>query len=416
MKRTLSILLTLVLLCACFGTAFADGEKHITVSFWGNDAEAASKIALMEQIEQKFGVKVDYWYCGGGDYPNKLTTAMAGGEVPDIIAMANDVFYPFKDSGYIEDLKPYLEKDGLLHGTWADSALDIYTYGDAIYGLPTTMSNWVMVYNKDLFDAAGLAYPTNDWTEDELMADVRALTSGEGANKVFGFNWDWGFDEESRVLLGSGCYDVDTMTMNVADNASFKHTMELLKTMFDEGLMTYATGTDASFVTGNVGISMAYIQSVITDGDGSYYGQIGNNFAWDIVCLPTNTEFGKWQSTARTNSYMMSSKAEDKELVWEILKFMTSDKEIALSTAKANGIPTLISAMEDGSYVAEVVQGKNVEAYSKQLEASVNFQGAGVWADINSEISNNIQLYMYGDISLEEAIEEMDVYGAAALN
>ena len=69
---------------------------------------------------------------------------------------------------------------------------DRITVDGDFYALPFIQSFWVVFYNKDLFDAAGVEYPTNDMTLEEYDALARQLTSGEGAEKVYGchyHNW-----------------------------------------------------------------------------------------------------------------------------------------------------------------------------------------------------------------------------------
>ena len=56
-----------------------------------------------------------------------------------------------------------------------ETALNAFNVGGKQYGLPGNFSNVVLVYNKDLFDQAGLDYPTNDWTQDDVQAAAEAI-------------------------------------------------------------------------------------------------------------------------------------------------------------------------------------------------------------------------------------------------
>ena len=63
-----------------------------------------------------------------------------------------------------------------------------------------------MYYNKDIFDAAGVEYPSNDWTWSDFEKMATELTSGEGANKIYGAHlhtWqamvqNWGVQDGER--------------------------------------------------------------------------------------------------------------------------------------------------------------------------------------------------------------------------
>ena len=56
-----------------------------------------------------------------------------------------------------------------------ETALSAFNVDGKQYGLPGNFSNVVLVYNKDLFDQAGIDYPTADWTQDH---DAQTAAAG----------------------------------------------------------------------------------------------------------------------------------------------------------------------------------------------------------------------------------------------
>ena len=46
--------------------------------------------------------------------------------------------------------------------------------------MPFRSDFWVLYYNKDLFDKAGVEYPSNDMTLEDYDALARKMTSGSG--------------------------------------------------------------------------------------------------------------------------------------------------------------------------------------------------------------------------------------------
>jgi hypothetical protein len=63
------------------------------------------------------------------------------------------------------------------------------TVSGEVYALPFRSDFWLVFYNKDLFDAAGVPYPSNDLTLDEYDALARRVTRGTGANKTYGAHY-----------------------------------------------------------------------------------------------------------------------------------------------------------------------------------------------------------------------------------
>ena len=65
-------------------------------------------------------------------------------------------------------------------------------YNGKTYSLPYRNDWYVLYYNKDLFDAAGVEYPSNDMTWEEYYDLAAKMTSGEGSSKVYGsHNHTW---------------------------------------------------------------------------------------------------------------------------------------------------------------------------------------------------------------------------------
>jgi ABC-type glycerol-3-phosphate transport system substrate-binding protein len=86
------------------------------------------------------------------------------------------------------DLQPLIDADPSFQlDDYPAALLTPYQQGNRLYGLPWGMDARVVVYNKDLFDAAGLQPPATEWTMDDFLAAAQQLTAGQGDNKQYGF-------------------------------------------------------------------------------------------------------------------------------------------------------------------------------------------------------------------------------------
>jgi ABC-type glycerol-3-phosphate transport system substrate-binding protein len=86
------------------------------------------------------------------------------------------------------DLQPLIDADaGFPRDDYPAALLTPYQRSGKLYGLPWGITLRVVVYNKDLFDAAGLAGPTPSWTIDEFINTAQQLTSGTGDTSQYGF-------------------------------------------------------------------------------------------------------------------------------------------------------------------------------------------------------------------------------------
>ncbi len=85
-------------------------------------------------------------------------------------------------------LKPFLDADpSFSTDDFYPSLLEQFTLQGQLWGLPAELQPYLIEYNRDLFDAAGVAYPALDWTLDDFFELASALTRGEGDAKQYGF-------------------------------------------------------------------------------------------------------------------------------------------------------------------------------------------------------------------------------------
>ena len=148
------------------------------------------------------------------DYFTSLQTQVAGGAAPDTFELNYENFVTYARSGALLDLGPYLGDGGIDTARYYPLALEGFTDGGVQYGLPATFSDVVLIYNKTMFDEAGLDYPTADWTWDDEMAAAQALTDADAG--VYGSYQPVSFFEFYKALgqAGGSFFDAD-------GNASF---------------------------------------------------------------------------------------------------------------------------------------------------------------------------------------------------
>ncbi|MBS4905095.1 MAG: extracellular solute-binding protein [Subdoligranulum variabile] len=124
---------------------------------------------------------------GSSDYSTVLATQLAGGADLDVLTIKDIPSYAdMVNLGYLEPMNDILERDVL---DFEGSIEQISDENGIFYAVPFSKAFWVLFYNKDLFDAAGVDYPTNDMTFAEYDALARQLTSGTGDEKVYGAHY-----------------------------------------------------------------------------------------------------------------------------------------------------------------------------------------------------------------------------------
>lgn len=211
MFKLLMILTVLsMLLGACGGGAPASGSTEQAPA--GNDAGSSSMVMTVwgSQLDPEvYQARLDLFNAANpdtpvellyipSDYSQKVQTMMAGGQSPCIIQVAEDV-HGYSGKGQIISLNDYVSKAGIdmgkRYGT-TGGLVQAYTWEGKLYAMPDRGGALILYYNKDMFDKAGIAYPTKDWTWVEFLDAAQKLTVRNGdVVDVYGFGagdwWPW---------------------------------------------------------------------------------------------------------------------------------------------------------------------------------------------------------------------------------
>jgi multiple sugar transport system substrate-binding protein len=155
-----------------------------------------------------------------------------------------------------------------------------YMGGGALYALPFRADFWVVFYNKDLFDAAGVDYPTNEMTFDDWVEVIKAVTHGSGQDKVFGNQFHWW---RSTVTL-FGILDGVT-NVGDPDYGWMKHYYEAVIGLEDGGYVPSRIDN----VAGNIHHRMRWFPGEIAQVNmGSWFiaEAVEQDFNWGIASYP----------------------------------------------------------------------------------------------------------------------------------
>ncbi|MGO4179762.1 sugar ABC transporter substrate-binding protein [Paenibacillus sp. MCAF9] len=147
------------------------------------------------------------------DYYQKLQTMIAGKQAPDFMWLSQEYIAQYASLGAIAPLDEHLsglsnyKADDYFQGT-----IDVGQYKDQLYALPWISQPYMLYYNQDMFEKAGVALPTNDWTWDDFIAAGKQLTKdgewGALLNNIptAMYTWSYGgdvFDKTGKITLDS---------------------------------------------------------------------------------------------------------------------------------------------------------------------------------------------------------------------
>ena len=164
---------------AADGTASGDEEVTLTWALWDKDSTSQWSALADTYTASHPNVKFDMVDLGSTDYMTQLATQLAGanGEL-DIVSIKDIPGYAnLINLGVLEPLNSTLDIDtSKFNGVIEQLTAEDGNY----YAVPFISSFWVVYYNKDIFDQAGIEYPTNDMTMEEWDAKIREVNEKAG--------------------------------------------------------------------------------------------------------------------------------------------------------------------------------------------------------------------------------------------
>lgn len=417
MKKTIAVLLTALMAVGFVfangssETAASDGTTTLTWAVW-DYATTPYYDALIEAYEaQNPGVNVEVIDLGSADYQTALQIQLSGGGSEFDVVAVKDIpgYNNLVKAGLLTDLKPYVERDGIDTSKYG-GIVEQVTVDGTYYELPFRSDFWVLFYNKDLFDAAGVPYPDNDMTFEEYDALARQMTSGSGSSKVYGAHYHtW----RSAIQL-FGILDGQHQITDGGDYSYLAPYYEMALSQQADGVVQdYAT-----LKTSNIHYSgVFYNESVAMMNMGSWFiasliaaNNSGQSDAdnWGIVKYPHAEGVEPGTTLGTITALAIPSSTNEKDAAWEFVKFVCGEQgaEVLASTgnfpAVTNEEINNIIASMDG-FPQDEASKEALNVAQLYLEMPLHDKSAEIEVVLN-EYHDQI---MTGNMSVDEGLAEM---------
>ncbi|WP_374007518.1 sugar ABC transporter substrate-binding protein [Leifsonia sp. LS-T14] len=175
-----AIIAAAALLTACSGPkSGGDANEKVTITYgvWAGTQTPAMKEIAAAFTKENPNITVKVEERPWPEYWSTLQTGAAGGTAPDAFWMLAQNIRPYASGGQLLDISDEITKQKVDLGKYPKAVLDLYDQGDGkIYGLPKDVDTNAVWFNKAIFDKAGVAYPTSDWTWDDFRSTAKKLT------------------------------------------------------------------------------------------------------------------------------------------------------------------------------------------------------------------------------------------------
>ncbi len=189
----------------------ASGEKvELRMAWWGSDERHEKTQKAIELFESKNpGVTITPEYSGFDGYMDKLNTQIAAGNAPDLIQMGGNI-KEYVDKNALLDLTPYVGS-AINLADFNQGLVQSATFDGKLYGVTLGVNSTSLMYNKALFDKAGVPIPGANWTYDDLKNVAIQLSEklGKGNYALYDLSSDSGAFSSYLGAYGKKLYDFD---------------------------------------------------------------------------------------------------------------------------------------------------------------------------------------------------------------
>ncbi|MDR1901228.1 MAG: extracellular solute-binding protein [Treponema sp.] len=419
-------------------TSAKPGEAYKVYFYaWTN---ADNMKPLLEAFNKEYAGKYEMVYQKLADARTMtINTALASGEQIDVMTQSSAFDQRTRaDSGIYLGLKQFFTKEGLDYaGVFGKSIEETQNYNGDYYGIPYCNNINMVFFNKKMFDAAGVPYPDPNWTWDDFRATARRLTSGSGANKVYGAMVDVAHPDQdlnwaliAQQKLGSFFYYRPDFKSTRFDAPEMRESLQF----FYDLLMVDKSSVPLDEYTA------LRLQDDIVAMNGLYSGRYAMWVAPVYGCLYLNKSYGEIPagtdigvtnlprpvgssgpvSVTYTSTASIPKNVKNPDASWTALKYICIDRADLFAGPKAMHPGYQFKTVEEANKFNDIIfrdhpgldfdMAMKVMPLPRTLISKDNSRVEGQ-ARINDLIKANMSLVFNGEMTVDAALRDLKTKG-----
>ncbi len=413
--------LAALLMAACGSSGSKSGTSsggvvRITMSHGYTDVEAKAinaQVATWNAAHPKIQVKLVF--NGGNDNALQKTLAgLAAGSPPDIAYEYGSSIAALAGRPKVVDLTDKVKDPSVKWDDFYPFERDATMSGGKVYGVPALVDNLALVYNKKLFDAAGVGYPDATWTWDDFRTAAKKLT--DAGRKQYGWAYvaDGSEDTTWRWLAmlwqaGGDLLSSDG-TKSAFDSAAGLKATQLLHDMavtdksvyLDQGngnyLNLFNSGKIAMMWTGPWDLS-----------------SINADVGYDVQVLPAAE--GTHSSIAGPDTWMLFDNGSARQqAAWTFLTWLTSTETHGAFTLATGDLPTRASETTGAIYAKFVAKYPGDAVFVSNLDNVTKARpNTKSYPQVSQAIGSQVQGVLIGHTSVTDALKQAASQADSAL-
>lgn len=377
------------------------GGKQI-VTMWGSwSGDQVDQINQMTAAFNKSQSKYEVSYVAQEQVEQKLLTAIASGQVPDLVMWDRYQTALYAPKGAVQAIDEFVKKDAIDLDAFYPQAIAEMESGGKLYGLPLLVDVRSLAYNADLFNQAGATPPT---TWDELLEVAKKLTIKDDSGKLSraGFLLNdpglfnmWLWQAGGELLSADG-------KKTAYNSSSGLEVLNFWKSMLDAGV--YVNGfadTNDVFAAGDAAMKLTGPWDIPTLDKAE-----GLNYA---IAEPPAGPGGDKSSIMGGFGLVIPTGAKQSEGAWEFMKWWSTSVENGVKFAKISG---WFPANREASNNEYFTKNDKYAAFVKTLDYARTRPLVSGYSDVEGKaLTPALQKFMSNELTAGEALKEAQTQG-----
>jgi multiple sugar transport system substrate-binding protein len=341
------------------------GGAPITLTMWhgygevvDNQGQTNYEAKSLNDLVDEFNsthpdIQVNLVYNGSNDHAlDKLTVALNAGEQPDITYQYGTSMPQLATAAGIMDLTDRVQESDFNWDDFIEGARAASTVDGRVMGIPALIDNLAIVYNKDLFDQAGIDPPSADWTWDDFRNAAKALT--DPAKKQFGLGFPVDGTEDTVWHYDAMLWEAGGDILN-SDNtqAAFNS---------DAGVTALQTLTDMAVTDKSVFLDQKNVGQIDTlfnsgkiamdiTGPWALSGYPDVNYGVQVMpAFPG----GSHATIAGPDMWVLFDNDGHGEAAWEFMKWFTAAEQVKADALESGHLPIRNSVVDEPGFTDEL--------------------------------------------------------------
>ncbi|AGS25721.1 ABC transporter substrate-binding protein [Rhizobium etli] len=310
-------------------------------------------VAAYGKVAERFeaanpDVDVQFIYAPHDAYNEKFSAAVMAKQLPDVMELDAPFLANYVWSGYLQPIKPLIDKDVVDDMTESNIAQGTYPIDKDLYAIGLTDSSVVLYGNKKYLEAIGARIPRSvedAWTREEFETYLEKLSKLDGVKwpidtfRGYGIKTEWITYAYGPILQSAGCDLIDRTAWKsegTLDSDACVDALAMMQKWVKNGwVVPQSAGTNQFFAGGN--------PAALALGGHWVYAEAAATMKDKIVVLPLPKFGTKGASPDGTWIWAVTKTSAHPEIAGKFISFLLKDKEYRAFVASQSGYPGLKS-------------------------------------------------------------------------